>query len=87
MAAGLEGLDDDLAVAAQAQRNLGSGQIAFRGVEVLVEQLTAFPTTFVALLQQRVFAQGSQGFTADAQFYFGFFLHGWRIQALMTGSV
>jgi len=51
LAAGLEGLDNVVTVLAQAQGDFGAGQVAFRGVEVLVHQLTAFPATFVAFFQ------------------------------------
>ena len=51
LAAGLEGLDDVVTVLAQAQGNLGLGQVTLGGVEVLVHQLTAFPATFVAFFQ------------------------------------
>ncbi|MNQ75494.1 hypothetical protein D3C85_902940 [compost metagenome] len=51
LATGLEGLNDFVTVLAQAQGDFGLGQIALRGVEVLVHQLTAFPATFVAFFQ------------------------------------
>ncbi|MNZ69888.1 hypothetical protein D3C78_882040 [compost metagenome] len=87
LAAGLEGLDHHIAVAAQAQGDLGGGQVALRGVEVLVEQFAALPPGLVALVQQWVFTQGGEGLAADPQFDFGFFMHCWVIQARMTGSV
>ncbi|MNO81166.1 hypothetical protein D3C76_723970 [compost metagenome] len=77
---GLQGLDVLLAVAAHAQRDPGPGQIAVGGVVVLVEQLAAFPAGLVALLQQRMVAQGGEGLAADPQFDFGFFQHG-RVRA------
>jgi hypothetical protein len=80
LATGLEGLYHFVTVLAQAQGDLGLGEVALGGVEVLVHQLTAFPATFVAFLQQRVLAQGSEGFAADAEFDFSFFLHGRNIQ-------
>ncbi|MNQ95014.1 hypothetical protein D3C85_1105540 [compost metagenome] len=51
LAAGLEGLNHVFAVTAQAQGNLGQGQVTLWRVEVLVHQLTAFPATFVAFFQ------------------------------------
>ncbi|MNM61466.1 hypothetical protein D3C81_727670 [compost metagenome] len=75
LAAGLEGLDDHFAVAAQAQCDLGGGQVTLRGVEVLVQQFALLPARLVALLQQWVFAQGGEGLAADPQFDFGFFVH------------
>ena len=51
LATGLEGLNHFFAILAQAQGNLGAGQVALRRVEVLVHQLTAFPATFVAFFQ------------------------------------
>lgn len=75
LAAGLEGLDDLFAVAAQAQRDLGGGQVTLRGVEVLIQQLALLPARLVTLLQQWVFAQGGEGLAADPQFDFGFFVH------------
>ena len=85
-AAGLEGLDDFFAIAAQAQGDFGRGQFTRRRVEVLVEQLSALPATFVAFLQQGVLTQGSERFAADAQFDFGFFVHEGAIQALADNN-
>ncbi|MCY1536232.1 hypothetical protein D9M68_716780 [compost metagenome] len=83
MAASLQGLDELLAIAAQAQGDLGFGQVAARGVEVLVEQLALFPATLVSLFQQRVLAQGGQGVAADPQFDFGFFDHDGELKRLL----
>ena len=83
LAAGLQGLDDLLAVAAQAQGNLGLGQITGGGVVVLIEQLALLPATLVALLEQGVVTQGVQGFATDPQFDFGFFVHADEDQCLV----
>ncbi len=74
-AAALEGLDDGLAIAAQAQSDTGGGELALGGVEVLVEQFAGLPAGLVALFQQRVLAQGGKGLAAGAELEFGFFVH------------
>ncbi|MNC31669.1 hypothetical protein D3C75_799970 [compost metagenome] len=74
-AAALEGLDDGLAIAAQAQGDTGGGELALGGVEVLVEQFAGLPAGLVALFQQRVLAQGGKGLAAGAELEFGFFVH------------
>jgi len=56
LAAAFQRLDKLLAVAAQAQRDAGLGEVALGGVVILVEQLMARPATLVALLQQRMIA-------------------------------
>ncbi|MNZ84843.1 hypothetical protein D3C78_1036140 [compost metagenome] len=80
--AALQRLDELLAVAAQAQGDFGLGQLAAGGVEVLVEQLAVLPAALVALLQQRVLAQGGEGGATGAQLDFGFFDHDWRVLPL-----
>ncbi len=66
LAAAFQGLDELLAVAPQAQRHAGMSQFALGGVVILVEQLMARPAALVALLQQRMFAQGEQSLAAGA---------------------
>ncbi len=76
MPASFHGLDDLIAVAADAQGDFGLRQLTFGGIEILVRQFQALPATLVALLEQRVFTQCSEGLAADAEFDFCFFLHG-----------
>ncbi|MNT49026.1 hypothetical protein D3C72_1858510 [compost metagenome] len=82
---GLEGLDDLVAIAAQAQGHAGLGEVAGGGVEVLVEELAALPAGFVALFQQRMVAQGFQGLAAGAKLDFGLFVHGRRLSGAARG--
>ena len=76
LTAALQGLDELLAVAAQAQRDPCVSQIPTGGVVILVVQLDAPPATAIAPGQQRMVAQRRQGGAAGAQFDFGFFVHG-----------
>ena len=80
---GFQGLDKDLAIAADAQCDFRLSQIALGGVEILIEQLTLFPAALVALFQQRMIAQGRKGVAADSQFDFGFFVHDDEIKRLL----
>src|SRR5690606_5289847 len=75
LAAALQGLDELLAVAAQAQCDPRVSQVPVGGVVILVVQLDALPAAAVAPGQHRVVAQGRQGGAAGAQFDFGFFVH------------
>ncbi|KPB87179.1 Uncharacterized protein AC504_2922 [Pseudomonas syringae pv. maculicola] len=72
----LHGLDDLIAIATDAQGDFGLCQLALWGIEILIRQFKALPATLVALLEQRMFAQCSEGLAADAEFDFCFFLHG-----------
>ncbi len=75
LASALQRLDELIAVAAQAQRDFRLSQFTPGRVVVLIEQFVALPAALVAFLQQRVVAQGREGFATGAQFDFGFFLH------------
>ena len=77
--AAFQRLDVLLAVAACAARP--GGPARGRGCRSTGCTVRGAPSRFVALLQQRVLLQGFQGGAADAEFDFGFFLHG-----AMSGS-